>query len=189
MRRTAGGRQRPGIGEPDTPGENPRWKGDAREDRFLYMHPRRKSRKRAPRGFTLVELVIVVMVIGILATLITPRYRSSVLKAQGADVATRIEAINVALKEYEADHDSIPTGTEPVGPPAWLVPYLTGNHFHGPSTITWQFSKPSPTQRATLIISAGGGEDQQILLAAAASLGSIAAVVGPGAGILVTLTE
>jgi prepilin-type N-terminal cleavage/methylation domain-containing protein len=141
------------------------------------------------RGFTLIELVIVVMVIGILATLIMPRYRQSVMKAQGADVATRIEAINVALKEYEADHDSLPTGTEPVGTPSWLASYTARDYFQGPSNITWQYSKTAANVRATLIITAGPPDDKQILLAAGAALGSIAVVLGSGASLLVSLTE
>jgi general secretion pathway protein G len=145
--------------------------------------------KRRVRGFTLIELVIVVLVIGILAVLITPRYRQSVMKAQGADVATRVEAINIALKEYEADHDSVPTGTEPVGAPAWLAPYMARDYFAGPSNITWQFSKPSSHQRATLILGAGAPDDAQILIAAAAALGSIASVLGGGSSIIVSLTE
>jgi prepilin-type N-terminal cleavage/methylation domain-containing protein len=145
--------------------------------------------RRVGRGFTLIELVIVIMVIGILATLATPRYRQSVMKAQGADVATRVEAINVALKEYEADHDSLPTGTEPIGTPSWLAAYSTRDLFHGPSDITWQYSKASPHERATLIIAAGAADDAQILLAAAYALGSIAVTLGGGSTILVTLTE
>lgn len=146
------------------------------------------ARRRA-RGFTLIELVIVVMVIGILAVLIMPRYRQSVMKAQGADVATRVEAINVALKEYEADHDTLPTGIEPVGVPAWLSPYLARNYFSGPSDITWQYSKTAADQHAMLIIAAGLPDDAQILIAAAAALGSIASVLGGGSSIIVQLTE
>ena len=144
---------------------------------------------RTPRGFTLIELVIVVMVIGILATLLTPRYRSAEIKAQGADVATRVEAINVALKEYEADHDSLPTGTEPVGAPTWLTPYLARDYFHGPSNITWQYSKASATIRSTLILAASAGNDAQVLIAASHALGSITSIVNGGTTLLITMTE
>ena len=141
------------------------------------------------RGFTLLELLLVVMIIGILATLLIPKYRQAELKAQGADVATRVEAINVALKEYEADHDSLPVGTEPVGAPSWLVTYMTRNQFQGPSNVTWQYAKPSALTAPTLIISAGAPDDASILLAAASALGSIATVTGAGSGLLVQLTQ
>ena len=118
-------------------------------------HPR-----TAPsRGFTLIELIIVVLVIGVLATLLMPKYRQSVLRAQGAEVATRVEQINVSLKLYETDHDSIPTGSGPVGsPPTWLSGYMTRNHFAGPAGISWQFAKPSGTSNGTLVITASSVE-------------------------------
>ena len=146
-------------------------------------------RRTTSRGFTLIELVIVVLVIGILAVLLTPKFRQSVMKAQGADVATRVEAINVAFKSYEADHDSLPVGTEPPGMPSWIAPYMARDFFAGPSNITWQYSKPTPHERAMLIITAGPPDDKQILLAAAAALGSIAAVIGGGSSVIVSMTE
>ena len=143
----------------------------------------------AKRGFTLVELVIVILVIGILATLITPRYRQTELKAQGADVATRIEAINVALKEYEADHDSLPTGILPAGAPAWLVPYMARNYFAGPSNITWQYTKTAHDAHAVLVLAAGSPDDAQILIATHTALGAITTLLGGGTSLLVNMTE
>lgn len=130
------------------------------------------------------------MVIGILASLLMPRYRQSVLKAQGAEVATRVEQINIALKLYETDHDSVPSGTGPVGsPPPWLANYMTHNHFFGPAGINWQFAKTSSTTRATLVIAAGTADEAQILLAAAGALGNLAVTMGGGSSLLITLTE
>jgi prepilin-type N-terminal cleavage/methylation domain-containing protein len=147
-------------------------------------------RSAAPRGFTLIELLIVVLIIGVLATLVVPRYRQSVLKSQGADVIARIEAINVGVKLYETDRDTVPTGTGTPGvAPAWLVPYLTGNHFYGPGDVTFQFVKTSTSTHPTLVIAAGSAQENQILLAAAGSLGPIATTIGGGQSIIVQLTE
>lgn len=130
------------------------------------------------------------LVIGVLATILLPRYRMQVLRAQGADVVTRVEAINIALKEYETDHDSIPTGTSAAGSaPAWMAPHLMRNYFAGPGDITMQFVKTNSYTRATLVIAAGTTDERQILLAAAASLAPITTIVGGGQSIIVLLTE
>jgi prepilin-type N-terminal cleavage/methylation domain-containing protein len=149
-----------------------------------------QARRRAARGFTLIELLIVVLMIGVLATLVIPRYRMAEMKAQGADVTTRASAINVCLKEYETEHDSVPSGTGPIGaPPSWLVPYCNGNPFSGPGSVTFQYARSDLLSPPTLLVVASSPDDIPIILAAAGGLGNIANVFGGGTSMLVTLTQ
>jgi prepilin-type N-terminal cleavage/methylation domain-containing protein len=149
-----------------------------------------QRRPHLNRGFTLIELLIVVLMIGVLATLVIPKYRQAEMKAQGADVTARVEAINVALKLYESDHDSLPSGTGPSGsPPSWLANYVNGNQFAGPQGITYQYARSDILTPATLLITAGTTDEAQILLAAAGGLGNNAVVLGGGTSLLVTLTQ
>jgi len=144
-----------------------------------------------PRGFTLVEMMFVMLVVATLATLILPNYRQSQLKAQAADVLGRVSAINVALKSYEADGYSIVPFTGPAGQaPAFLTPYVAGTVFAGPANISLQLTKTSAEGAPVLVITAGGDAEAQILLAAGAAMGPPRAVIlGGGAGLLITMAD
>jgi type IV pilus assembly protein PilA len=60
---------------------------------------------RARHGFTLVELMIVVAIIGILAALAIPNYLSAQLKAKRAEIAPNVEGIRTAQLAYNSSYD------------------------------------------------------------------------------------
>lgn len=81
----------------------------------------------APRersGFSLVELLIVVLIIGILASLAIPTYQSMIIRARAAQVAGDLNTIKVAAYNYDADHHEWPAEAATGQIPAGLAPYL-----------------------------------------------------------------
>lgn len=64
--------------------------------------------KRSTKGFTLVELMIVVSVIAFLAVLISSYLRSQVFKGYDARRKADIKRITIAVEEYEKDNDCYP---------------------------------------------------------------------------------
>jgi general secretion pathway protein G len=67
---------------------------------------------RAARGFTLIEIMVVVVILGILAALIAPNVINRIDDAQGAKVKQDIRAIESALKLYRLDRFRYPSGQE-----------------------------------------------------------------------------
>lgn len=59
---------------------------------------------RAQKGFTLVELMIVVVVIGILASIGVPAYSDYVLRGKLTEAMTELAAMRVKLEQYYQDN-------------------------------------------------------------------------------------
>ena len=61
------------------------------------------------RGFTLIELMVVLVIIGVLAGLIGPKIMGSPEKARQTKAKVQIQSIETALKLYQLDNGSYPT--------------------------------------------------------------------------------
>ena len=67
------------------------------------------SAPRARSGFTLIEMLVVIIVIGLLAGLVGPRILGRVSEAKTATARTQIELLGLALDNYRLDNGSYPT--------------------------------------------------------------------------------
>src|SRR2546426_7218906 len=65
--------------------------------------------RKEPRGFTLIEILVVIIVLGLLAALVGPRILGRVSEAKSATARTQIELLGLALDNYRLDNGSYPT--------------------------------------------------------------------------------
>jgi prepilin-type N-terminal cleavage/methylation domain-containing protein len=79
---------------------------------------------RSHRGFTLIELVTVMTLIGILAAIAIPNYLGVVDRARAASILGDVRAIQVAYSNFSADDGGRTRNAAWGTVPADLVPYL-----------------------------------------------------------------
>ena len=74
------------------------------------MEPKRRNRYSGnSKGFTLIEIMVVIVILGILAGLIVPRIMGRPEEAKRLKAEIQIESIETALKLYKLDNGMYPT--------------------------------------------------------------------------------
>jgi prepilin-type N-terminal cleavage/methylation domain-containing protein len=107
-----------------------------------------KQHKRQERGFTLLELMIVVAIIGILAAVAIPSYMKYMYKARTAEAPRFLEKIYNSAREYYMDQRTQKGSVQPIAPQfpdsAPLTPAVTccvgGNDKCSPDASLWTSS-------------------------------------------------
>ncbi len=100
--------------------------------RRLGVRMRRNVAPHAAVGFTLLELLVVMVIVGLLAAYVGPRYFAQVGKSEQGAARAQIEAFARALDTYRLDTGHYPSTAQglsalvvkPGNEPKWRGPYL-----------------------------------------------------------------
>lgn len=132
---------------------------------------------RASRGFTLLELLVVMVIIGLLAGYVAPMYFKQVGKSEIKTTKAQIEAFGKALDQYRLDTGHYPSTEQGLGSlvarPAneakWDGPYLKKAVPADPWGNAYQYKRPGEHGEYDLISlgkdgqPGGAGEDADIV--------------------------
>ncbi len=95
------------------------------KDRRIYT-------RKGEAGFTLLELLVVVIILGLLASLVAPKFFGKLGMSRQKTAKAQIELLGSALDEFRLDNGRYPTTeeglealrTKPGDLPNWAGPYL-----------------------------------------------------------------
>jgi prepilin-type N-terminal cleavage/methylation domain-containing protein len=92
------------------------------------------------KGFTLVELIVVVIIIGILATIAVPQYMKAVERSRGGKARSALTQIAKAEKMYSAENNGLYLAqTDALLAAGGLNDYVEMTDIGAPADVDWQY--------------------------------------------------
>ena len=126
-----------------------------------------RNDKRSSAGFTLIEILLVVIIIGILVSLVAPRLASRSEEARKQAAKADIEGgISLALDLYEVDNGHYPTkledlNTKPSDASNWKGPYVKKGIPKDPWGTPYTYKMPGTHNTVSYDLYSAGPDKQE----------------------------
>ncbi|HLP00065.1 MAG TPA: type II secretion system major pseudopilin GspG [Fimbriimonas sp.] len=125
---------------------------------------------RRRRGFTLVELMVVVLIIAVLAALVVPRVQDRLSQAKVGSARSQISRFASVLNQFRVDCDRFPTTEEglnallsqPSDISTWKGPYLELSTIPpDPWGFEYTYISPGPYSEDSFSVGTNGPDGQE----------------------------
>ena len=119
-----------------------------------------KLKSQMQKGFTLIELMITVAIVGILAAVALPAYQDYTIRAQVSEGMVLAEGLKTAVAEYHANKGDFPNTDAEAGTASQTGKYISGTAVGAGGVITATFGGQANTKltqpQATIVLTPNG---------------------------------
>ena len=103
------------------------------------MYPAAFGCRRKPRGFTLIELMVAVAIVGILAAIAYPAYAAYVRRGKVVEALAELATVRVRLEQYYQDNRNYGSSASACGVSMPAQPSFTFSCSWGPGATSQSF--------------------------------------------------